>query len=597
MEAKGHEFTPPEVEEIDEYLPAYEVQAFIAKGGMGAVYMARQKSLDRLGAIKILPSHFFTDAYLRSRFEAEAKNMAKLNHPNIISVHDYGQYRDQPYIVMEMVRGKSLYHSARGKKIDPRQAGRIVRDICKGLAHAHERGILHRDLKPANILLDPNRNPKIGDFGLARHVNDLAADKSYGSPGYMAPEVANDPKSVSESTDLYSVGVILYELLTAKRPEEPYVPVTELAKCDPDFENVIRKAIDPSPLERFVSASEMAKAIDQIINKGPPLPVAKFANVEPGPELPVAKILPEIKVATLPMAEATSGAASKEHVQTDAGTLKGAQRSGLISQFMTKGFAEKFKIGPRAPFTGKIVTAALILVGFLAWKNDWGKALGRMLYYGGSSLSGYTYQSSDTQQDLTKVVIPEGVKVHMHEPVLIGVEGDPGIVSLEGEKILDWVVYTGANISSGRAENPGRQFRISASTTAKFSEAARKMPVWFETGGKELEPKAATGAKTGNAKAGDGWSIGFRVPKQNNGPVLVTLCVFQQWAAFDIAVSLPNREVVGFQVPKQDPGVLRIPIEIPKPKKGGFYTVKITCAKDSMGDFAMGLNAVVVEKR
>ena len=112
-----------------------------------------------------------------------------------------------------------------------------------------------------------------------------------------------------------------------------------------------------------------------------------------------------------------------------------------------------------------------------------------------------------------------------------------------------------------------------------------------------MAKKAATGAKTGNAKAGDGWSIGIWVPKQHKGSMLVKLYVFQQWAAFDIAVSLPNRDVVDFQVPIQDPGDVLIPIEIPKPKGGQFYTVKITSAKDATGDFAMGLNAVVVEKR
>ena len=272
---KPHDFIPPEPEEINQFLPAYEVQAFIAKGGMGAVYMARQKSLDRQVAIKILPSHTGGDAYWRNQFEAEAKNMAKLNHPNVVSVHDFGEYGDQPYIIMEMVRGKSLYHSARGKKVDPRQAGRIVRDICYGLAHAHDQGILHRDLKPANVLLDPERTPKIGDFGLARHVKDWASDKAYGTPGYTAPEVAGKPEAVGEATDIYSVGIMLYELLTGKLPVKSYEPVAMVANCDSAFDQIILKAIDPDPALRFRSAKAMAKAIDGVIEHKAPLPLAK----------------------------------------------------------------------------------------------------------------------------------------------------------------------------------------------------------------------------------------------------------------------------------------------------------------------------------
>jgi serine/threonine protein kinase/TPR repeat protein len=267
-DSKCHDFTPPGIGEIAKFLPSYEVVAFIAKGGMGAVYMARQKSLDREVAIKILPSHFVMDADFRARFEAEAKSMAKLNHPNVISVYDFGQCNDQLFIVMEMVKGKSLYHSACGKKIDSQQSALIIRDICLGLAHAHEQGILHRDLKPANILLTPNITAKIGDFGLAREVSDPQADSGYWTPGYTAPEVAKSPEAVNESTDLYSVGVMLYELLAGKRPEDPYIPILNIVECDPAFDRIICKAIDPSPAKRYRSAKEMGKAIDEVIKRG-----------------------------------------------------------------------------------------------------------------------------------------------------------------------------------------------------------------------------------------------------------------------------------------------------------------------------------------
>lgn len=258
------DFIPPAIEEIADLLPAYEILSFIAKGGMGAVYQARQKSLDRDVAIKVLPRHFGEDVEFRSSFEAEAKSMAKFNHPNLIGIYDFGQVDGLLYIIMEMVQGKSLYHSAYGKTIDPDEAARIMADICRGLSSAHNHGILHRDIKPANILLDPQASPKIGDFGLARPVGDHESDSAYGTPGYTAPEVIHNPAAVDESTDLYSVGVILYELLTGKLPESIYTPAASLVNCDPKFDQIIRKATHPTPAMRYRRAEDIATALDDL---------------------------------------------------------------------------------------------------------------------------------------------------------------------------------------------------------------------------------------------------------------------------------------------------------------------------------------------
>ncbi len=267
MDSSSSDFIPPELEEIAELLPNFEILSLIAKGGMGAVYLARQKSLDREVAIKILPRHFGEDEDFRASFETEAKSMAKLNHPNLIGIYDFGQVDGMLYIVMEMVHGKSLYYAAYGKKIDPQEAGRIICEVCHGLHNAHQQGIIHRDIKPANILLNAELSPKIGDFGIARPVGDHEADTAFGTPGYTAPEVIHNPRAVDESTDLYSVGAMLYELLTSKLPEKLYMPAANLIGCDPRFDEIIRKAMNPDPALRYRTAKAMAEAIEAIINQ------------------------------------------------------------------------------------------------------------------------------------------------------------------------------------------------------------------------------------------------------------------------------------------------------------------------------------------
>ncbi len=153
----------PTIEELAELLPQYGIDSFIAHGGMGAVYRGRQLSLDREVAIKVLLNEFGEDAAFRESFTTEARAMARLNHPNLLGVHDYGDINGMPYIVMEYVEGGSLHEAAWNTAIEPLQAVEIVIGICKGLAHAYENGIIHRDIKPANILLTLKAEQKVAD--------------------------------------------------------------------------------------------------------------------------------------------------------------------------------------------------------------------------------------------------------------------------------------------------------------------------------------------------------------------------------------------------------------------------------------------------
>src|SRR5690606_26349649 len=213
-------FEAPSLELLAQLLPAYEFEAFIAQGGMGAVYKARQRSLDRDVAIKILPRELGEDPEFRQSFETEARAMARLNHPNLIGVYDSGDVDGMLYIVMEYVNGKALYHSSYNMAVEPAQAVAIVKAICEGLAHAHENGVIHRDIKPANILLTPKAEPKIGDFGLARPAGSDGPGLIMGTPGYTAPEILRHPEHADRRSDLYAVGVILFELLTGQRPPQ-----------------------------------------------------------------------------------------------------------------------------------------------------------------------------------------------------------------------------------------------------------------------------------------------------------------------------------------------------------------------------------------
>ena len=252
-------FSAPEPEDLAPLFPGYEIHDIIAAGGMGAVYRAVQKSLDRMVALKILPIEYSRDVAFCQGFEAEAKAMARLNHPNLIGVHDFGEVNGILFIVMELVEGKSLYHSANGLAIDPSEAARLVTGICKGLSHAHENGILHRDIKPANILLTLQAEPKIGDFGLARPVEHKTQKGAavFGTPGYTAPEVVNAPETVDHRADLFSVGVLLHELLTGMLPADDPRPASIICGCDLRFDAIIRQATHPLPANRYSSAKQI----------------------------------------------------------------------------------------------------------------------------------------------------------------------------------------------------------------------------------------------------------------------------------------------------------------------------------------------------
>lgn len=261
-------FTPPTLEELQENFKQYKVESFIAQGGMGAVYLASQISLDRPVAIKILPQEFGDDDDYRASFEMEAQAMAKLNHINLVGIFDFGEINGMLYIVMEYVPGRSLFDTAHGQQVDQKEAARLIAHMCDGLEHAHEAGILHRDIKPANVLIDDQAKPKIVDFGLAKAMSAGQADGViFGTPDYTAPEVILNPHSVDNRSDIFSMGVMLYELLTGKLPGKPVIPASTISKSDPRFDPILEKAINVNPNLRYSSAADLSDDLNTLLSE------------------------------------------------------------------------------------------------------------------------------------------------------------------------------------------------------------------------------------------------------------------------------------------------------------------------------------------
>jgi serine/threonine protein kinase len=275
-----------EFDSITALLPAFEFEGLIARGAAGAVYKARQRSLDRDVAIRIIPREQGEDPAFRSSFRAGVKAMANITHPSVIRVFDSGHVGGLHYLVMEYVPGKSLHHSAHGKAIDPRQAAQIVIAACQGLAHAHGNGIVHRAIKPTDILLTPGCEPKIGNFGFARHSQ---ADAS----GYMAPELADGSVPENPQSDVYAIGVVLRELLTGipagtVEAARTIVPNQRLAAiCD--------KATHPDPAHRYPDATAFAEALKRWQASGTLLPAARPRQASPHRPRPAVVSCPTLR--------------------------------------------------------------------------------------------------------------------------------------------------------------------------------------------------------------------------------------------------------------------------------------------------------------
>ncbi|MEL6408038.1 MAG: protein kinase [Chloroflexota bacterium] len=280
---------------------SYTIDSAIGRGGMATVYKAYHERLDRHVAIKLMHTTFLQDEDFRARFQREARIVAKLEHPAIVQIYDYNEHNNIPFLVMKHIRGMTLKKHYIKKGLTLGEIEGYLTDVAHGLDYAHERGILHRDMKPSNILIeDDSEQAYITDFGLARIVeagaSTISHDMMLGTPFYISPEQAQGDKDLDRRTDVYSLGVILYELLTGQVPfraDTPYAIVhghiytkpEKPSSINPDItpaiDAVVEKALAKEPNQRFDTAGDLMLAFSEAIVGSTATPAPKIVEIQP----------------------------------------------------------------------------------------------------------------------------------------------------------------------------------------------------------------------------------------------------------------------------------------------------------------------------
>ncbi len=263
------------IEEIAKYFPSLEIIELAGHGGMGAVYKVRQPQPARFAALKFLFPEKQSSPHFAERFEREARTLAALSHPNIVMVYDFGKVDGRFYLLMEFVDGLTLRQLLRARRLSAAEAVGIVPKICDALQYAHDQGVIHRDIKPENILLDKSGQVKIADFGVAKILNlpgNLSLTGSMdvvGTPLYMAPEQIENPEIVDSRADIYSLGVVFYEMLTGELPLGKFQPPSQKFDSDPRLDEVVIHALEKEPDRRYQQVSQMMTDVEKIARTMP----------------------------------------------------------------------------------------------------------------------------------------------------------------------------------------------------------------------------------------------------------------------------------------------------------------------------------------
>jgi serine/threonine-protein kinase len=374
----------------------YRIVEKVGAGGMGEVHLAEDTSLHRRVALKFLPAHLAADPDLRARFQREAQAAARLDHPVIVTIHDVGELDGRPYIAMQFVEGRALSHYCREEPLPVAGIARLVAQVCDGLAAAHAAGVTHRDIKPANILVDREMRPRILDFGLAsvRGSEDLTRTGStLGTVAYMSPEQAQG-QPAGHRSDLFSVGIVLYELVAGRTPfrrESEAATLRAIVADDP--EPLARyKADAPAELQRIVSKC-LAKRADERYQSAADLAadlrVLERSGSGPTAATPSIAVLPFTNMSADPENEYFSDGLTEELLNVLAKN-PGLKVTGRTSSFAFKGKQEDLRLigqklgvgvllegsvrkaGNRVRITAQLVNAA---DGFHLWSESYDRVL------------------------------------------------------------------------------------------------------------------------------------------------------------------------------------------------------------------------------
>ncbi|MCU0862756.1 MAG: serine/threonine protein kinase [Planctomycetes bacterium] len=276
---------PPAIAELQPLFADYELHELLGRGGMGAVYRARHTRLDRLVALKVLLPDLGTEPSFAERFAREARALARLRHPGIVGIHDFGRAGTFFFLVMEYVDGASLRDLLLQGRLGARDVLAYVPQLCDALQYAHDQGIVHRDIKPENILIDGDGHVHIADFGLAK-LTGAGADplpltrsaQMVGTPHYMAPEQIQCSHLVDHRADLYSLGVVLYEMLTGQLPIGRFQPPSAKAPAAQSLDPVVMRSLENDPAERYQAASDVKRDVEATRTSEPTAAAATTAT-------------------------------------------------------------------------------------------------------------------------------------------------------------------------------------------------------------------------------------------------------------------------------------------------------------------------------
>lgn len=261
-------FSLPSADELQQLFGDLQIKEMLGAGGMGCVFRASQTRLERDVALKLLPRELGNDDMFAERFAREARAMARLNHPNIVAIHDFGKKQDLHFLIMEYMDGMSLRELLDAGQLPLGDALRIFEQVCQALAYAHAEGVVHRDIKPENILFNRMGHVALADFGLARLATDSHAAVSLtqtrqamGTLNYMAPEQWENPKAVDFRADIYSLGILLYEMLTGRIPRGSFPPASSISEATPVIDDAIHRALKIDASDRHQSVQKFCQSV------------------------------------------------------------------------------------------------------------------------------------------------------------------------------------------------------------------------------------------------------------------------------------------------------------------------------------------------